>query len=78
MGSAQVNISSKETVESIPIHLPNLNMQKKIIQDINYNITKIDKTITQIKIKIELLEEYKISLIQNIVTGKIDIKEVKL
>jgi len=38
---------------------------------------RIDQTIQKVEQKINLLEEYKKSLIHNVVTGKIDVREVK-
>ena len=49
--------------------------QQKIVYYLDQATSKIDKTIEKIEKKIVLLEEYKKSLINNAVTGKIDVRE---
>lgn len=72
-GAAQVNISQKEVINKIPIKLPPLNIQKKIITQLDIINNDINKTIEKIQKNINLLEEYKSSLIYHVVTGKVDV-----
>lgn len=56
------------------VSLPSISEQKEIIQFIEKEIKRIDKTILKIKEEIELLEEYRTALISEAVTGKIDVR----
>lgn len=55
--------------------LPPLNEQKEIAIYLDNETSKIFKTTKKITKHIELLKEYKISFIHNVVTGKIDVRE---
>ena len=54
--------------------MPPLNEQKQIANYLDKEISKIIKAINKIKEHTELLEEYKESLIYNVVTGKVDVR----
>jgi len=56
--------------------LPPLDQQELICKYLNHQSSKIDLTIEKIGNNIELLEEYKKSLIHHVVTGKVDVREV--
>lgn len=69
---------AKNTVDSVrqpwlkdfPIAFPNFEEQKEIISFVKSECFKIDKQIARIKREIELLEEYKQSVVAEVVTGK--------
>jgi len=61
----------KNIITQIPENLPE---QTAIANFLDKATAKIDKTIQKIKEKINLLEEYKKSLIHYVVTGKIDVR----
>ena len=54
---------------------PPLNEQGEIVQYLDIETSKIAKATDKILKHIELLEEYKSSLIHHVVTGKIDVRE---
>lgn len=54
---------------------PSLNEQGEIVQYLDIETSKIAKATDKILKHIELLEEYKSSLIHHVVTGKIDVRE---
>ena len=54
--------------------LPPIDEQKLIVDYLDKRTSKINQTISKIKENIELLEEYKTSLIHQVVTGKIDVR----
>ena len=54
-----------------------LDEQIKIQNFLDKATARIDKTIQKVEQKINLLEEYRKSLIHNVVTGKIDVREVE-
>jgi type I restriction enzyme S subunit len=60
----------KETVFPVP---PN-DEQERISKFISAKTTKIDQTITKIKKQTDLLQEYRTTLISEVVTGKIDVR----
>ena len=55
--------------------LPTYDEQLKIVDYLNNLTSKIDKTIQKIERKIELLGEYKRSLIHHVITGKVDVRD---
>lgn len=74
-GSA-VGTLNRNYVHDIYISLPPKSEQNKIVQYLDKQTLKIDKTIQKIEKKIEILEEYKKSIIHNVVVGKIDVRSV--
>lgn len=79
------SIFNKATIENIgankyehlPVLMPNLNSQKKIISYLSIIESKISHSITLKQQEIEKLKEYKTVLIDAAVTGKIRVSEVK-
>ncbi|NKQ38979.1 MAG: hypothetical protein HF967_05840 [Methanosarcinales archaeon] len=75
--------NAKSTVDSLrlPMFL-NFSMtypkrneeQTKIVNHLDYHTKKINQTIKKIQEKITLMEEYKKSLINHVVTGKVDVR----
>lgn len=66
------------TLSNIKQSIPPKEEQQKIVEYLDKATAKIDKTIKLIEKKIALLQEYKKSLIHYAVTGKVDVKEVKI
>jgi|GEM_PF-5547261 len=50
-------------------------LQKEIAEYLDYQTQQIDFTIVKEKQKIDLLKEYRQSLISEVVTGKIDVRK---
>jgi len=73
----QPNISPIDIGE-IKIVFPSKDEQIRIVEYLNNKTQIIDKTIEKVEKNIELLEEYKESLIHHVVTGKIDVRGVEL
>ena len=65
-------------LSNIKIAWPPLPEQTTIVNFLGKATVKMDKTIQKIEQKIKFLEEYKKSLIHRTVTGKIDVREVKI
>ena len=59
-------------LENLFLTLPPIQIQKEIVNYIEHKTAKIDQAIVTVKKEIELIEEYKKSLIYQAVTGKID------
>ena len=68
-GEIVVHIYSKQLKE-IRLGLPPIKEQQKIVEFLDEETQKIDKTIYKEEKRIELLKEYKQSLISEVVTGK--------
>jgi type I restriction enzyme S subunit len=75
-------IFNKATIENIgadkycnlPVIIPSLNEQIEIVEFIESESLKINKTISTIKKEIDLTQEYKTVLIADAITGKIDVR----
>ena len=68
------NISA-ERYKNLVITLPPKKQQKEIVAYIEKETSKIDRTIELYKSQIELIKEYRTSLIASAVTGKIDVRD---
>jgi type I restriction enzyme S subunit len=75
-GSA-VGTLNRNYIHDLFVSLPSKQEQQKIVEYLNKATSKIDKTIQVIENKINLLEEYKKSLIYYVVTGTIDVRGVE-
>jgi len=73
IGGGQPNIS-QDIIKSLRIQTPPKNEQIKLIKYIETELSKINKVIKQIQKEIDLIKEYKISLISEVVTGQIDVR----
>lgn len=67
-----------DKIKEFLIYLPTLDEQRKIIQYLDQKTAKIDQQKAKIQEAIELLKEYRTSLITNTVTGKIDVRQVAI
>ena len=63
----------KSSIEDLFTTLPPISEQEQIVSYLDEKTSEIDKTIELEKKKIELLKEYRQSLISNVVTGKIKV-----
>ena len=68
------NVSHLDVVE-LEIPIPPISEQQQIVQYLDEQTQKIDKTIAIEEERIDLLKEYRQSLISNVVTGKIKVTE---
>ena len=71
--SAQANLSM-ESIKDFKLIIPPISKQMELINFLDNETLKIDKIISKIRKNIHFLEEYKYSLINNVVTGKVDIR----
>jgi type I restriction enzyme S subunit len=67
---------SPTQIQEYPIGLPSKVEQEQIIQFVNQESTKIDQAISLQQTQIEKLKEYKATLIDSAVTGKINVTGV--
>ncbi len=71
-GGGQPNIS-QETIKSLRIHCPPTEEQTQIVEYLDEKTKEIDNVLTLEQKKIDLLKEYRQSLISEVVTGKIKV-----
>ena len=76
-GSTIKNLSLY-SINKIPIPFPSFDEQKEIVDFITIKTNEIDILISKSQQKIELLKEYKTALISEVVTGKVDVRDVIL
>jgi len=77
-GFTRINLKIQK-VKDLTFYYPeNIDEQKEIVNFIENETAKIDKTISTIKKEITLVEEYKTSLIAEAVTGKIDVSDFNI
>ncbi|MGL4982196.1 MAG: restriction endonuclease subunit S [Treponemataceae bacterium] len=74
--NAQPLITATKVANKLINYSSDEKSQEIIVDMIKKNIIKIDLMILKIKNSIELLSEYKTSLISSVVTGKIDVRDV--
>lgn len=72
-GATFVELSTSSLAQ-FHINIPPLSEQKEIVAHIEKETSKIDKTIDLYKKQIDLIKEYRTSLIAQAVTGKIDVR----
>lgn len=63
-------------IQNISVPIPQLNEQKEIAAYLDNLTFKLDNLISKHKLYIEKLEEYKKTLISDVVTGKIDVRDI--
>jgi type I restriction enzyme S subunit len=73
--STTIDVIYSETLSSVKIPIPTVKEQLAILEFLNVKIPIIDTTISNERKKIELLKEYRQSLISEAVTGKIDVRD---
>jgi type I restriction enzyme S subunit len=67
-----------EDVKNLLIAVPSAKEQKEIANKIEQEILRIETIITKTQQEIELLKEYKTALINEVVTGKVDVRDAIL
>lgn len=75
-GAAGQQRISSEFVSDYRIGLPPVNEQKEILRYIDKNSRKIDRAISRSEREIELMTEYRTRLISDVVTGKVDVRDI--
>jgi type I restriction enzyme S subunit len=67
-----------KNITSYPISFPNIEELNSIIEKLSLKLMKLDETLIKSQQEIELLKEYKTALISEVITGKVDIRDVVL
>jgi type I restriction enzyme, S subunit len=74
-GGGQPNIS-QEIIKSLRIPCPLIEEQEQIVEYLDKKIAATNEAVQIIKDEIELLKEYKETLIYEVITGKIDLRNI--
>jgi type I restriction enzyme S subunit len=69
---------SQELLKRLPVLLPNIKEQIQISEFLDKKTNSISIAISTLNKEIELLKEYKTALISEVVTGKVDVRNVVL
>ena len=77
-GAAGQQRVSSAFVKNFMVPLPPKDEQEAIIEVIHEQSAKYDLIIRQAKDEIDLLREYRFRLISDVVTGKMDVRGIKL
>lgn len=67
--------TNSTTLKNLKIILPSVDEQTQILNFIEEELAKVDQAIAKIEKEIELIQEYRTTLISDAVTGKIDVSE---
>ena len=71
-----MGVINLEILKQLKFPIPSsLEEQQKIVDHLDKETTKIDSTIEKGNKRIDLLKEYRQSLISEVVTGKVDVRE---
>lgn len=65
-------------VKNYTIALPLVKEQEKIVEFIKIKSAELDRVIEKTKSEITLIQEYRTRLISDVVTGKVDVREIKV
>jgi type I restriction enzyme S subunit len=68
---------SQQVLGQLPVLIPSNEQQTQIVEYLDEKTQKIDSTIEKETQRIELLKEYRQSLISEVVTGKFDVRDWK-
>lgn len=72
VGGGQPNIN-KDIVKSLKVSLPPKDIQNDIVTYLDKKVTNFNTAIKTVQTSVEILKEFKSSLISNVVTGKIKV-----
>jgi type I restriction enzyme S subunit len=66
----------REAFSNMPLLLPSISDQNAIVEILNVKLDRLEQAVTQLQREISLLREYRTRLIADVVTGKLDVREV--
>lgn len=75
--STTIDVIYSYTLKELIVSLPPLDVQNDIVAHLNYRVQKIDEMLKEASQSVENLKSYKSTLITEVVTGKIDLREWK-
>ena len=76
--TATIPILDSGTVKRLPVDFPSAEEQREILEFLDKELVKPNAAIDTARREIDLLREYRTRLIANVVTGKLDVRGVKV
>lgn len=77
-GAAGQQRIPSDFIKNYPISLPPIEEQCEILNHIQEKSAEINQTITRAQREIDLIREYRTRLISDVVTGKVDVRGIKV
>lgn len=77
-GAAGQKRVPSDFIANFNIGIPDVDEQKNIINYINEKVKQIDNSVINVEKEISLITEYRTSLISDVVTGKVDVRNIKI
>jgi type I restriction enzyme S subunit len=77
-GSAGQKRVSVNYIKNFTLGIPSIEEQKEILAEIDTRLVKIDKSIEIERQEIGLLQELKVKIISDVVTGKMDVRGIQI
>ena len=77
-GAAGQQRIPSDFVKNYPIGLPPIKEQQEILEHIQEKSADIDQTISCTQREIELMREYSTRLISDVVTGRVDVRDIEV
>jgi type I restriction enzyme S subunit len=74
--STTIAILDSEVLRNMPLAIPPLPEQTAIVEYLDGQTAKLDAAVAAARLEIELLREFRERLIADVVTGKVDVREV--
>ncbi|MCU0472500.1 MAG: restriction endonuclease subunit S [Bacteroidales bacterium] len=65
-------------MNGISLPLPSLNEQEELVKYLKNVTSALDITIKQIEFEVDLFKEYRTRIVADVVTGKIDVRDIKI
>lgn len=75
---ATIQNISAEKYNNLPVPLPPIEEQVRIVEFVKHKIVQIEAAIENEKMQIQALHEFKTRLISDVVTGKIDVRGIEI
>lgn len=75
--ATQPNLNG-QMIKNQRLLLPPVDEQVRLVEDIEEKTQQVDTAITRCQREIELIREYRVRLITDVVTGKLDVRSMKL
>jgi type I restriction enzyme S subunit len=77
VGAIQAHYNTS-TLANLVLPIPPINEQHLILEKLQLDLEPLNKSMAKVKREVELIREYRIRLIADVVTGKLDVRNIEL